>query len=92
VEISEALEQLRREKDDPSKPAFLIYKMIETAHPTVREVIEHQAAQTLAAGARAVKALKEASKTPAGRKKIEEETNRLLSNVAQRSETEEDDG
>ena len=47
--INNALKILRSQKDKPGTSGHQMYKMFETAHPTVLSVIEHQAAQTMLA-------------------------------------------
>ena len=70
--LSEYVEKLRKNKDNPNDPAFLLYKITETAHPTVREVLEYQAAQALMAGEIIARRIEEASKTPDGKRQIQE--------------------
>jgi hypothetical protein len=78
MEIKEAIEQLRKEKTDPTKPAYLIYSMIQTAHPTVVEMIEYQAAQALVAGEKMKNTIIEASQTEEGREQLDKGLQSLL--------------
>lgn len=78
MDINEAIEKLRSEKNDPTKPAFLIYSMMHSAHPTVIEVVEHQAAQMMVYGQQMVDFLGEAQKTEEGRRKLEEEFSKMM--------------
>lgn len=81
MEIKEAIEKMRKEKNDPSKPAFLIYSLLHSAHPTVVEIIEHQAATMMIAGENMRKAISDASKTEEGRKKIQAQMDELMSKI-----------
>ena len=78
MNVKEAIEKLRKEKNDPSKPAFLIYSMMETAHPTVVEALEYQAAQAMIAGEKMKNTIAEASKTEEGRKALDKGMRALL--------------
>jgi len=78
MEIKEAIEQLRKEKNDPNKPAFLIYAMLKTAHPTVVEMIEYQAAKVMIAGEMMKNTIVEASKTEEGRDRLNKGMAELL--------------
>ena len=67
MDINEYVKKLRSEKDKPGTPANLIYAMLEKAHPTVREVIEYQAAQMMAAGEKLSIELEKALATDEGK-------------------------
>ena len=78
MEINEAIEKLRAQKDMEGTPGFMIYKLLETAHPVVREVIEYQAAHALMAGEKVAHALDEAGKTEEGRAFLEKKFSDLV--------------
>ena len=69
-EISSAIEELRNQKDNPGSPAYFMYAMLSTAHPTAIEFFEYQAAVALIAGKRAGSDVVEAFKTEEGRDAI----------------------
>ena len=75
--------------------AFLIYNMLQTAHPTVVEMIEYQAAQFLIAGNKMAEIVKEASQTEEGRRRLEQGLQELRANLEKPGkpvqENEEDD-
>lgn len=72
MNIKNAIQELRSQKDDPNSPGFFLYKLLETAHPTMIEFMEYQAAAALIAGKNMGESLGKAASTEAGRKKIQE--------------------
>ena len=81
MEINEAIEKLRAQKNEKGTPGFMIYRLLENAHPVVREVIEYQAAQALRAGENVGEAFREASSTREGREFIEKKFSELSSKI-----------
>lgn len=69
-EIGAAIKELRSQKDNPGSPAYFMYSMLATAHPTAIEFFEYQAAVALIAGKRAGTDVVEAFKTEEGREAI----------------------
>jgi len=78
-DIEKAIEKLRSQKNVKGTPAHMIYSLLQTAHPTVREVIEIQAAEFFIAGEKIGNVLREASKTDEGRKEIQKRISELMS-------------
>tara|TARA_B100000282_G_C31693071_1_gene472462 strand:- start:751 stop:1041 length:291 start_codon:yes stop_codon:yes gene_type:complete len=66
-DIAAALEELRSQKDNPESPAYFMYSILSTAHPTALEFFEYQAAIALMAGKAARKNLTEAFASKEGR-------------------------
>ena len=77
-DIEKAVHRLRAQKEIPGSPAQMIYSLLATAHPTVREVIEYQAAEFLMAGEKMADTLADASKTEEGRKEIQKRMSELF--------------
>lgn len=78
MDIEKYIEKLRKEKETPGTPAFLIYKTIENAHPTVREVVEYQAANILKMSESLADSLSQALETPEGKKQFREIIQRVV--------------
>lgn len=89
--IDNALEILRKQKEVPGTPGYQMYKMFETAHPTVLGVIEHQAAQTMVAAFNVANTIRDASKTDKGKKEIQRHLSRLRDKVAMGTSGDNDD-
>jgi hypothetical protein len=81
MEINEAIKKLRAQKNEEGTPGFMIYRLLENAHPVVREVIEYQAAQALRAGETVGEAFREASATKEGRDFLEKKFSELSSKI-----------
>jgi len=81
MNIEEALQKLRNQKDQPESPGFLMYQLLETAHPIVREALEYQAAHALMAGERISESFREASSTAEGREFIEKKFSDLAAKI-----------
>ena len=91
-EITAALQELRAQKNDETSPGFFVYQLINSAHPLVKDVIEHQAAVFLASGKKVAAVIGEASKTEAGRRRIQQELGKIMSGVTPKKTGENDHG
>lgn len=79
MDIHKYVEKLRSQKDKPGTPANLIYALLEKAHPTVREVIEYQAAQMMAAGEKLSVEFEKALQTDEGQARFRDMMTKIAS-------------
>jgi hypothetical protein len=97
MNIKQAIEQFRSEKNDPEKPAYFIYSLLQTAHPTVVEMIEYQAAQFILAGENWKEGMSNVMSTEEGKQAVNKKLDELLLKYKtpgheKPTGTEEDDG
>lgn len=78
MDIKEAIEQFRSEKNDPQKPAHFIYGLLSTAHPTIVEMIEYQAARLIVSGEKMQSGMSEVLSTEEGKQEVERRLDELL--------------
>ncbi len=71
TDMETALKELRSQKDKVGTPGYALYKMLETAHPSVVSYMEKQAAAMLIVRNGIFSAIKEKEKTEEGRKELE---------------------
>ena len=91
-ELQQALQELRAQKNDESSPGWFVYQMLSTAHPTVHDMLEHQAALFLASGKRVASVIREASRTSEGRQRIDKELSRIMSGITPKKSGEDSNG
>ena len=71
TDMETALKELRAQKDKVGTPGHALYKMLETAHPSVVSYMEKQAAAILIVRNGIFSAIKEKEKTKEGRRELE---------------------
>ncbi len=81
IDMNSALKELRLQKDKVGTPGHFLYKMLETAHPSVISYMEKQAAAMLVFSRNTFDLVKEKEKTAEGRQELE----KILSEMSARN-------